>query len=674
MRLSINRIEFENFKGLRKYTFEPKGQSASAFADNGCFKTTLADGIYWILTGKDSEGKHEFEIKTLTPEGEAIHGLEHSVEMTLSVDGSAVTLKKVYKELWTKKRQKAERVFSGHTVDHFTNGIPAKKGEYDAFVADLISEDRLRLLADPFHFLARMHWTDRRNGLLDLAGGMSLEEVIASDTSLAKLPEILDGREIEDHKKVIKAKRKEINEELERLPVRITEVEHNLPDLPEGADKDSLEADIASLRAKRTAKDEERLRIQSGGEVAEKSKRLAEIDVEMAGVRSRVRADIDKKIEAERETKKGIDDQADAKEREQTRLQGEIVDAESGIKSKSERADALREEWHKINAEEFPETFEHDSDHTCAACGQGLPASQVAAAQAKAMAAFEERQANFNQWKAEKLANIQADGKRLAEEKQTLTAIVTEKREAVAQAQADYDALYFQSAQSGKRIQELWEKAPDPADDPQYQALSNEKGNIESAIAELRKGNLDALGRLHEGIKAIDQRIAELQADLSSITQREKGEARIAELASEEKRLAAEFEKLESEVDLMERFTMTEADLIETKVNGMFELVRFRMFNRNVDGGIEPTCRAIVGGVPYDTSLNGGAKINAGLDVLRVLQRHYDTFPVVIVDGCESCTRPLEMDCQLIKLVASEPDKELRVEYEETREEAAIHA
>src|SRR5690606_19351687 len=137
-----------------------------------------------------------------------------------------------YREKWTKKRGSADKTLTGHTTDHFVNGVPVKKNEYDAVVAEIADEQRFRLLTDPTYFNEHMHWQDRRALLLEVCGDVSDDDVIASEPELKDLPDILGGRSLDGHRKIVLARRKEINEELDRIPVRIDEVRRGLPDLP----------------------------------------------------------------------------------------------------------------------------------------------------------------------------------------------------------------------------------------------------------------------------------------------------------------------------------------------------------------------------------------------------------------------------------------------------------
>ena len=65
-------------------------------------------------------------------------------------------------------------------------------------------------------------------------------------------------------------------------------------------------------------------------------------------------------------------------------------------------------------------------------------------------------------------------------------------------------------------------------------------------------------------------------------------------------------------------------------------------------------------GVPY-ICLNNGAKINVGIDIINTLSRHYGVTVPLFVDNAESVTRLQACSAQVIRLVVSENDKELRM-------------
>ena len=88
MEVKLISLEIENFKGFRRAKFDFGGRDASIYGQNGGGKTSVYDAVTWLLFGKDSRGKSDFDIKPLTPDGDVKdHGAVTSVEALFSIDG-----------------------------------------------------------------------------------------------------------------------------------------------------------------------------------------------------------------------------------------------------------------------------------------------------------------------------------------------------------------------------------------------------------------------------------------------------------------------------------------------------------------------------------------------------------------------------------------------------------
>ena len=92
--------------------------------------------------------------------------------------------------------------------------------------------------------------------------------------------------------------------------------------------------------------------------------------------------------------------------------------------------------------------------------------------------------------------------------------------------------------------------------------------------------------------------------------------------------------------------------------------MRWQLFEEQVNGCLRDCCKATIDGVPY-ADLNNGAKINAGLDVIATLSQAKGIRCPLFVDNAESVTQLMEMDTQVIRMVVSETDKQLRLERED---------
>ena len=119
---------------------------------------------------------------------------------------------------------------------------------------------------------------------------------------------------------------------------------------------------------------------------------------------------------------------------------------------------------------------------------------------------------------------------------------------------------------------------------------------------------------------------------------------------------------MEQELYLTEEFIRTKVNLLEEKINGMFQYARFNLFKTNINGGLEEICETTYKGVGYSAGLNNAARINVGLDIINTLSKHYGILAPIFIDNAEAVTKLIPTDSQTISLIVSEPDKELRVE------------
>jgi hypothetical protein len=165
---------------------------------------------------------------------------------------------------------------------------------------------------------------------------------------------------------------------------------------------------------------------------------------------------------------------------------------------------------------------------------------------------------------------------------------------------------------------------------------------------------------LTEKRKEIQMQLDALKLELAKVNQAEQVQVRIVELNEQRKKLAQEIATLEKLEFQIEAYQRAEIMLIESKVNSKFALVKWKMFDEQLNGGLAPTCEAIVNGTPYN-DLNTASKINAGLDVINALNYHFNVFAPVFIDQRESIVTLQQTDCQVISLKVDEEYEELTV-------------
>jgi len=648
--LKLLKLKLKNFKGIKNLDLKANGHDLNIYGDNATGKTTILDAFMWLLFDKDSQNKADFAIKTLGKDGEPVHHLDHEVEGTFEIDGETIEFKKVYREKWTKKRGSAVEEFSGHEVDHFIDGVPVKKGEYTQRVAEIAPEDRFKLLTSPLFFNDHMKWQDRRELLIDIAGDVTMEDAIKANPELEELPKILGKRNPDDHKAVVMAKRAEVNKELERIPIRIDEVTKGMPDIDSLDGVNTLDADLATLTKGKAEKESELARLTSGGATGELKQKLAIVESELLNLENahkrKVSEQVDKLQAQTREHNHQIETLRQEIDRDTKRQEALTKD----IAAMDSKLVALREKWHEVNARQ-PDVC---ATETCPTCGQDLPPEQVQEAHNKALEVF-------NLSKAQQLEDINRLGKQAKEDQERCKAELEALKAQVSEKQTLLEKAAEKSASLQAGLTKLQVTMDDYKSLSDYVAKLAEKEELQKAI----EGDQDALQpeieRLRHEISLVNQAIDKLNQTKAVLNMYEQAQKRLTELERQEENLASEFERLEYELYLIELYIKTKAELLTDKINSKFRLAEFKLFEIQINGGINPICETTYKGVPWN-SLNSAGKVQVGLDIIRTLQEHYQFRPPVWIDNRESIVDLPEMDCQVISLIVSEKDKTLRIE------------
>jgi DNA repair exonuclease SbcCD ATPase subunit len=646
-------MEIRNFKGIPYFTMSLNGLNAAVFGDNAVGKTTLMDSFIWVLFDKDSQNKKDFAIKTLDEDGKEIHNLEHSVELEFLYNGLPLTLKKVFYEKWTKKRGSATSEFSGHTTDYYIDGVPVQKKEYTKKIESIVQEDIFKLLTSPSFFNEQVKWQDRRKTLLEICGDISDEEVIASDDSLSSLPSILQGRSIENHRKIIAARRAEINKELEKIPVRIDEIQRSLPDV-NGLDKESIETEINTLNGLIDEKMTEISSVKNGKAISDKQKAIQDIEIELLKIKQEHDSDSKDQLYSLKARVQEEQSNVSILTSKMQNLKNQKSYNDENIKNIENQLVQLRQEWKEVNEQ----TFSHTDACECPACGQSLPATQVEAAREKALS-------QFNLSKSTKLEEINAKGKQGAEKKQGIIA----QNEKLT---VEYEKINSQITEKNTLLSKLNEQFKqqeslivDILDNPQYTAKLNERVAIEAEMKLIRESSQQSIMNIQSEIVQLKVERDQLQGEVGKFALADQSRKRIEELETQQRDLAAEFEKLEHELYLTEEFIRTKVNLLEDRINSKFKYARFKLFDQQINGGLTEVCETTFDGVPYSSGLNNAARINVGLDIISTLSQHYGFSAPIFVDNAEAVTKLIDMDAQVISLVVSQPDKQLRVELDD---------
>lgn len=633
--MKLTKLELLNFKGLKSFTINLNGDVVIR-GDNATGKTTVFDSVCWLLFGKDSLDRADFEIKTLDG-GEPIHKVNHEVTGTFTLDeGGTVELKRVYREKYSSPRG-GEVTMTGHTTDYFVDGVPKKEKEYKEMVSSLVDESIFKLITNPLYFNETYSWQNRRKLLLEMCGDIDDISVINSRDDLRRLAELLEGRTVDDHRKVVAAKKTAINKELDMIPIRIDEAVRNKPEIT--SDKEKLIRDIETLSAGIDEVEKQKAIIQNGFSSTEKESKIRDINRQLEGQSSKVLSDYHKQKQRLRDEYEASLTKLKMVEVDRDRCADRRDELNKEIERESKRIATLQSEFDTFNAQQF-------NKESCPTCGQALPADKQSVLETE-----------FNANKSKKLE----EWKGLIESAVKLKANYEEQQEIMV---SKIDSLTTEASQYNDAYNVKFKEyeaysEPNLEDDPVYADLKAQLFLLE--IDDEPGADTEELTKLDEELSSMKSKKAGLEAELNKFKLIDDINHRILELENQQQKLVAEKNALDEASFLIDEFIKAKVNMLEDVINSRFKLARFKMFNVMINGNIEECCETTYKGVPY-RSMNNAARINVGLDIINALTSYYKVNAPVFIDNAEAVTEFVPVNSQTIKLIVDESKPQLTVE------------
>ncbi len=646
MEIKLLKLSLKNFKGIKELVINFAGRNTNIYGKNATGKTTIFDAFKWLFFDKDSNDKKDFNIKTLDKDNNPIHFLEHEVEATLLIDNSEVIFKKVLEEKWVKKRGQEQQEFSGHETSYWIDEVPIKKKDYEEKINNIIPESLFKLITDPLFFNNQMSWKERRELLVNISGSdLTDETILDSDIKYSTLKENLQGRSIDDYKKVVSSKIKELNDEKEKIPVRIDELtntlitEHNI-------DYDALEKEKGQYNQKLEQVEKEMTDVQTrANENMKKVNELTAAKNELNNLKFRLEVTNSKNYAVEIQK---LNDEKTVLESKKRNNDQKIIEVEQQITNDNDKKNALYEEWDKVINSTFVGVDLDEKTFTCPTCNREYSTEKKDEIKKE----FEDR---FNKNKEDEKKRINTEGQALSTSIANNELILKETQEDNEKLSQKLETINAKIAEFEK--QQAEEKPFDVNNDPTYKKKLDEVNKLAEIVENLSSQDITDLQNKKSDItKEIDN----INQKLIERDTQEKTKLRIKELEDEEIELSQKIQELESQLYQIEDFTKTKVNLLEDLINSKFKVVKFRLFKMQINGGLDECCDTLVNGVPY-SDVNNAHKILAGLDIIETLSKFHNRRAPIFIDNRESINELYEIDSQLISLVVTE-DPQLRIE------------
>lgn len=647
MELKLKSLSLRNFKGIKDLTLTGLKDEVLIKGENALGKTTIMDAWLYLLFGKDSSGRTDFNIKTLDPKtGEPYHRLEHEVSAELIIDGETITLKKIYREKWTKPRGAKEEVFSGHETEHYYNEVPFAQRDYNAKIEAICPERIFKLITNPMAFTS-LPWQEQRKMLFDIAGEVDELEIAGRNPAWMALVKTINAHKtLEEYRREIAMKKKRIKDDLEQIPARMDEVQRGMP---ASEDWDAITKEIAKKqKAVKTIEKEisdlsaamnmefENYRAKQG-DINHKKIRLDEISA--VAIR-----EVRQKHQELRDRWHNLSSRTTSIDREITqirRINEALAKEAEGYASDRER---LIAKWREINSSQV--SFDED-EFACPTCHRAFDEGKIEELRNSMIT-------SFNENKRIQLERNVSEGKSTAAKLQSVKDSLTHNEGQIKDLEAEAKSIQEELAKISPADVEALSAMLDMdlvmKDNREYHSLKKEIEEAEKAFNAPAKP--DTHSREDEKDK-LQYEIRILETTLSKRDQIETAQRRLSELADDQERLAEELATFEGIEFDIQTFTRAKIEAIENQVNSMFSIVKFKMFDLQVNGQSVETCEATVKGVPLK-DLNHAAKINAGMDIINTLSKHYGMFVPVWTDNAEACNKILPLQSQMFKLYVTE--------------------
>lgn len=638
----LKKLTIQNFKGCRERIIE-FGEKTDIFGANASGKTTIMDAFCWLMFNKDSSGSEKFNIRPLDSDGKMIDNVEIMVEATLDIDGATVTLQKVQKQNWVKKRGTDVVALQGNVNTYEIDSFPASEKEFKEKIASIIPEDLFKLLSDPRAF-ASLPWKKQREILLKFISEITDSDVLATnEAEYAPIAEEVLAAGVEKSTDKAKKAMVKLKDRQKELPARIDEASKSLVQVPELSDlelqRNALNEQLEAVKKQRDDTSE------AYKVVAEIQAEIMQTKLDIGGIESRSNKSLDERRREARRIHDDLESRAYELFQKRQGKDRELKQLRDSIEEKERLRASLGEKYKEARSMTMDE-----SETVCKMCGQVLPEDRI-----------DQIRADFEKNKADMVGKILDKGRKVKSEIDGDTAKIASLESEIASLKTAWNDVITEKNKAYETMNTI-PASVDISENQEYQSLQTKLSNLEAQL-----GNMDTGENLKKQLEIRERGIREeldaVNRQFAAVESNERVQERIEELKAEQKEIGQKVADHEQKIFLLEKFSRAKMDMLADGINSKFGIVSFKLFEIQINGGMKDTCEMMVDGVPY-SSLNSAAKMQAGLDVIAALSKLYDVSVPVWLDNRESVSEIPDVDGQVINLFVSEDDKELRVEVE----------
>ena len=671
----LKSMHLENFKCHKDFSITFGEKETKVYGQNFAGKSSIADAFFWLCFGKSSTGKsegREFRVRPYDENGVDIDHIDVMVEAELTHNGKPISLRKVQRQKWVRRRGATEQVHTGDENLFFWNEVEILATEFSGRIADMVDEDTFRLVTRPTDFMSRKK-DERRDLLMSLVSGYTEEEIAIQVDGFDQLKDMIErGSKVNEIEATTRKSITLAKQNKERMVAAINE-----------RSRDILQFDLSEENKRLvdlSDKLEEKERLLDDSTFIDENDKLADEVMAL-------------KMEANemwRKAHEGVQEQARNLNRELAHAQNLKLEKTFALKKSNGELESMVETAKRIDEEkasvkarytdvshtEFCDEYEplpevDVSSLKCPTCGQELPEDKkkeaIAARQkheAVHKAEHERSKAAFEAMKKADMKELTDRGKELKEKGTEIRLQYKNEVEANKKLSAELEDVLKKIDNIEKQLSSMPEV--DMNSSEEYRDLLKTISEKERMVACNREHYAEYKASLRMDCQKI---ILEMEAIKEKFKAAEKSTAakkRVEELNAELKATEQRIADLECVQIECEQFQLAKDDFLTEKVNEKFDSVRFQLYRTQKNGGTERVCDVYVkSGSPYgDNTTSSSEKLIAGLEIIKVISEIVGVKAPVFVDNAECiCDYNIpNMDCQAVFLSVSADDKQLRVE------------
>ena len=650
----LKELHIENFQKFRNETFEFGERETHVLGENRAGKTTIQSAMSWLLFGKDCYGQTDtgrgaFDIKRRI-DGKTVDHADVLVSGVFLIDGKLTSLKRILHENWNKKKE-----YVGDETQCFVDETPYKVGEYQSFISSIINEEEFRMITNVDYFLT-LPTQFQRNYLCTMGGVRTVEDICKNNTEWAKFLDLISGKSLEDALKQISYEKKELRKKYDKVEPGIQSLEKVKP---EALDWEALKLEKETINSQLEAvndslSDTNKMEASKQAEIKDIMEQVSAKRKEFFNITNELQSLKQKAVTARKEENYQKDEERRTKSNRLAELTSErdslklsITSLELTAKKRDKEMFELMEEYNKTNASVFESS---ESETICPLLKNHLCNSPELLTYIEKNR--EKAETDFNIKKKQKVDSILEEGKAKRKEKEHAESELKQAQVKLTSLKNEIEAL--QTIINSMPVYADCAITEDEIVIPNKALYEQKRIDINKEIAELEgllksketSQNPDNSVLLQKRA-GLNQQLEVVIRKLSVKEQIDKIAKEIHDLNEEGKRLAGQITELENKEFTAKEINRAVVEDATERVNKLFEMTHWEMFEQQNNGGYAEVCKPTIGGV--SRSLNYEAKINIGIDICNAIARFKGVSAPLFIDNHESVNESLTVIGQVIK-------------------------